>query len=34
MLEGLKLIKRLWTEDDVTHQGRFFNLREATSTIP
>jgi alkanesulfonate monooxygenase SsuD/methylene tetrahydromethanopterin reductase-like flavin-dependent oxidoreductase (luciferase family) len=33
MLEGLKLIKRLWTEDDVTHQGRYFNLREATSTI-
>src|ERR1700733_4142506 len=33
MLEGLRLIKRLWTEDDVTHQGRYFNLREATSTI-
>jgi alkanesulfonate monooxygenase SsuD/methylene tetrahydromethanopterin reductase-like flavin-dependent oxidoreductase (luciferase family) len=33
MLEGLKLIKRLWSEDNVTHQGRFFNLREATSTI-
>jgi alkanesulfonate monooxygenase SsuD/methylene tetrahydromethanopterin reductase-like flavin-dependent oxidoreductase (luciferase family) len=33
MLEGLKLIKRLWSEDSVTHQGRFFNLREATSTI-
>src|SRR5271156_3207188 len=32
MLEGLKLIKRLWTEDDVTHQGRYFNLREATPT--
>lgn len=33
MREGLDLIKRLWTEDDVTHQGRFFNLRDATSTI-
>src|SRR6202035_380990 len=33
MLEGLRLIKRLWTEDGVTHQGRYFNLREATSTI-
>jgi alkanesulfonate monooxygenase SsuD/methylene tetrahydromethanopterin reductase-like flavin-dependent oxidoreductase (luciferase family) len=33
MLEGLRLIKRLWTEDNVTHQGRYFNLREATSTI-
>jgi alkanesulfonate monooxygenase SsuD/methylene tetrahydromethanopterin reductase-like flavin-dependent oxidoreductase (luciferase family) len=32
-LEGLRLIKRLWTEDNVTHQGRYFNLREATSTI-
>ena len=33
MLEGLNLIKRLWTEDDITHQGRYFNLRDATSTI-
>jgi alkanesulfonate monooxygenase SsuD/methylene tetrahydromethanopterin reductase-like flavin-dependent oxidoreductase (luciferase family) len=33
MLEGLGLIKRLWNEDGVTHQGRYFNLREATSTI-
>jgi alkanesulfonate monooxygenase SsuD/methylene tetrahydromethanopterin reductase-like flavin-dependent oxidoreductase (luciferase family) len=33
MLEGLRLIKRLWTEDNVTHQGRYFNLRDATSTI-
>jgi alkanesulfonate monooxygenase SsuD/methylene tetrahydromethanopterin reductase-like flavin-dependent oxidoreductase (luciferase family) len=33
MLEGLRLIKRLWSEDNVTHQGRFFNLRDATSTI-
>jgi alkanesulfonate monooxygenase SsuD/methylene tetrahydromethanopterin reductase-like flavin-dependent oxidoreductase (luciferase family) len=33
MLEGLGLIKRLWTEDGITHQGRFFNLRDATSTI-
>lgn len=33
MREGLDLIKRLWTEDEVTHQGRFFNLRQVTSTI-
>src|SRR5580704_12544123 len=33
MLEGLKLMKRLWTEDNVTHQGRYFNLHDATSTI-
>jgi alkanesulfonate monooxygenase SsuD/methylene tetrahydromethanopterin reductase-like flavin-dependent oxidoreductase (luciferase family) len=33
MLEGLNLIKRLWSEDNITHQGRFFNLRDATSTI-
>jgi alkanesulfonate monooxygenase SsuD/methylene tetrahydromethanopterin reductase-like flavin-dependent oxidoreductase (luciferase family) len=33
MLEGLRLIQRLWSEDNVTHQGRYFNLREATSTI-
>src|SRR5665213_3767029 len=33
MLEGLRLMQRLWTEDNVTHQGRYFNLRDATSTI-
>ena len=25
MLEGLRLIKRLWSEDGVTHQGLYFN---------
>lgn len=33
MLEGLELIRRLWTEDDVTHEGRFFRLHGATCTI-
>src|ERR1051325_747734 len=33
MLESLELIKRLWTEDDVTHEGRFFQLHAATCTI-
>ena len=27
--EALTVIKRLWTEDSVTHQGRFFTLHEA-----
>jgi alkanesulfonate monooxygenase SsuD/methylene tetrahydromethanopterin reductase-like flavin-dependent oxidoreductase (luciferase family) len=33
MLEALALIERLWTEDGVTHEGRFFRLHAATSTI-
>jgi alkanesulfonate monooxygenase SsuD/methylene tetrahydromethanopterin reductase-like flavin-dependent oxidoreductase (luciferase family) len=33
MVEALALIRRLWTEDDVTHQGRFFRVRGATCTI-
>jgi alkanesulfonate monooxygenase SsuD/methylene tetrahydromethanopterin reductase-like flavin-dependent oxidoreductase (luciferase family) len=33
MLEALDLVKRLWTEDGVTHEGRFFRLHAATSTI-
>ncbi len=32
MLEGLGLIKRLWTEEAVTHEGRFFQLHDATCT--
>jgi alkanesulfonate monooxygenase SsuD/methylene tetrahydromethanopterin reductase-like flavin-dependent oxidoreductase (luciferase family) len=28
-LECLDVIKRLWTEDEVTHHGRFFNLTRA-----
>ena len=27
--EALTVIKRLWTEDSVTHSGRFFTLRDA-----
>lgn len=33
MLEALDLIKRLWTEEVVTHEGRFFRLHDATCTI-
>lgn len=33
MLESLELIRRLWTEDDVTFEGRHFRLHGATSTI-
>ena len=33
MLEALELIKRLWTEDEVTHEGRFFQVHDATCTI-
>ena len=33
MLEGLELIKRLWTEEVVTFEGRFFQVHNATCTI-
>src|SRR5579884_2315879 len=33
MLEALELIKRLWTEEAVTFEGRFFRLHDATCTI-
>jgi alkanesulfonate monooxygenase SsuD/methylene tetrahydromethanopterin reductase-like flavin-dependent oxidoreductase (luciferase family) len=33
MLEALELIKRLWTEEVVTHEGRFFRVHNATCTI-
>ena len=33
MLESLELIKRLWTEQDVTFEGKFFQVHNATSTI-
>ncbi|HZT87699.1 MAG TPA: LLM class flavin-dependent oxidoreductase [Stellaceae bacterium] len=33
MLEALGLIKRLWTEETVTHEGQFFRVHEATCTI-
>src|SRR6266481_183547 len=33
MLEALELIKRLWTEEAVTFEGRFFQLHDATCTI-
>ena len=33
MLEALELIRRLWTEEVVTFEGRFFQVHNATSTI-
>jgi|SRR5579875_466724 len=32
-LESLELIKRLWSEDDITFEGKFFRLHDATCTI-
>ncbi len=31
--EALALMKRLWTEDEVTHQGRFFHVTGARPTL-
>jgi alkanesulfonate monooxygenase SsuD/methylene tetrahydromethanopterin reductase-like flavin-dependent oxidoreductase (luciferase family) len=31
--EGLELIKRLWTEDSVTHHGRYFQLDDAKVSV-
>ncbi len=31
--EGLELIKRLWSEDSVTHHGKHFHLDEATASV-
>src|SRR5207244_7767764 len=33
MLEALELIKRLWTEEVVTFEGRLFQLHDATCKI-
>jgi alkanesulfonate monooxygenase SsuD/methylene tetrahydromethanopterin reductase-like flavin-dependent oxidoreductase (luciferase family) len=32
-LESLEVIERLWTEDEVTHRGRFFQLTGARSLL-
>lgn len=32
-LEALELVKRLWTEESVTHHGRFFKVTDATIGI-
>jgi alkanesulfonate monooxygenase SsuD/methylene tetrahydromethanopterin reductase-like flavin-dependent oxidoreductase (luciferase family) len=32
-VEGLQVIKRLWTEEEVTHHGRFFHLTKARMTL-
>jgi probable F420-dependent oxidoreductase len=29
-VEGVQLMKRLWTEENVTHKGRFFNVQNLT----
>jgi alkanesulfonate monooxygenase SsuD/methylene tetrahydromethanopterin reductase-like flavin-dependent oxidoreductase (luciferase family) len=33
LLESLQLIERLWSEEVVTHEGRFFRVHDATCTI-
>ena len=32
-LESLEVIKRLWTEDEVTHHGRFYHLTRARMAL-
>ena len=32
-LESLELVKRLWTEDDITFEGKHFQLTGGTSTV-
>ncbi len=32
-LESLELVKRLWTEDDITFEGKHFRLTGGTSTV-
>ena len=33
MNEGLEVIKRLWTEDEVSHEGRYFQLTNAQAGV-
>ena len=33
MTEGLDVIKRLWSEDDVTHHGTYFHLDNANAAV-
>jgi alkanesulfonate monooxygenase SsuD/methylene tetrahydromethanopterin reductase-like flavin-dependent oxidoreductase (luciferase family) len=33
LTEGLEVIKRLWTEDSVTHHGRYFQLDDAKASV-
>jgi alkanesulfonate monooxygenase SsuD/methylene tetrahydromethanopterin reductase-like flavin-dependent oxidoreductase (luciferase family) len=33
LIEALELIKRLWTEDSVTHHGRYFQLDAARASV-
>jgi alkanesulfonate monooxygenase SsuD/methylene tetrahydromethanopterin reductase-like flavin-dependent oxidoreductase (luciferase family) len=33
LIEGLEVIKRLWTEDSVTYQGRYFQLNDAKASV-
>lgn len=33
MTEGLDIIKRLWSEDSVTHQGKHFQLDDAKASV-
>jgi alkanesulfonate monooxygenase SsuD/methylene tetrahydromethanopterin reductase-like flavin-dependent oxidoreductase (luciferase family) len=33
LTEGLEVIKRLWTEDSVTHHGKYFQLDDARASV-
>jgi len=33
LTEGVEVIKRLWTEDSVTHRGRYFQLDDARASV-
>ena len=30
LVEGIEIIRRLWTEDHVTHEGRYWQLDDVT----
>ena len=30
MLEGMEILRRIWSEDDVTHHGRFYDFEDVT----
>ena len=32
-VEGLELIRRLWTEDNVTHEGKYFSVKDVTISL-
>jgi len=32
-VEGLEIIRRLWTEDNVTHEGKYFSIKDVTISL-